>query len=68
MRFPSRIALALLLAAFALTLDPGKTLRTGELSLSSALAKRHHHRKHKKSHARHRRKKHHKAPPPSTEM
>ena len=67
MRFPSRIALALLAAAFALTLDPGKTLRTGELSLASALAKRHHHRKHKK-HVRPRHRKHHKTPPPSTEM
>jgi hypothetical protein len=67
MQLSTRIALGLLSALLALSLDPIETMHSGVPSLSSARAKSKHKHKRKKHRARHRHKKHHKSPP-TTEM
>jgi hypothetical protein len=68
MRLLSRFALGGLALGLVLTLDIGKTLRTGDLTLNSASAKKHHHKRHHKHHRKHHRARHKKHHDKQTEM
>jgi hypothetical protein len=69
MRLLSRIALGGLALGLVLTLDLGKALRTGDLTLNTASAKKHpHHKRHHRHHKKHHRARHRKHHDKQTEM